>query len=75
MHLSYCYTIDEKTSVSDLPDNAKSSSKLCKRQLIRQAQRQLRMLQHVIEVQILEFILRGMDLLVRIVKFRFDDEA
>jgi hypothetical protein len=33
------------------------------------------MLEHVIEVQILDFVLRGVDLLVRILKVRFNHKS
>ena len=49
--------------------------KLRKRKLVRQPQRQPRMLQHVIKAQILNLILRRMDLLIRVLEIRLDDES
>jgi hypothetical protein len=46
-----------------------------KGQLIGKSQAHLCVLQHVIEAEVLDQIVRAMDFLVRVLKLRFDDEG
>ena len=46
-----------------------------KRQFICKGQAHLRMLQHVVKTQILDFIFGRMDLLIRVLELRLDDEG
>lgn len=48
--------------------------KLCKSSLIRETQRHLGMLQHMIKTQVFNLVIRGVDLLVRVFKVGLDDK-
>jgi hypothetical protein len=47
---------------------------LSKRKLVRQAKCQLRMLQHVVEAEVLNLVLGGVDLIVAVLEVRLDNE-
>jgi hypothetical protein len=49
--------------------------KLGKRKLIRQAECQLRMLQHVVEAEVLNLVLGCVDLVVAVLEVRLNDEG
>ena len=75
-HLTLDSLLQQRRSITSLRVLRSSPSvlKLSKGQLVSQSQGQFRMLQHVVEIEVLNLVLRRVDLLVRILEIAFDDK-
>lgn len=51
------------------------SLEISKCKLVSEAKGHLRVLQHMVKAEVLDQVVRRVDLLIRVFKFRFDDES
>ena len=63
-HLTFCSTVLKKY----IPPGNAALIKFSKSQLVHQPQGQSRMLQHMVEAQVLNLIFRGVDLVIRVLE-------